>query len=99
VLTTRSNDRSGKADLQQPCAVRGDRRHVGGDAPEQRAKQESAEGVVADGIADEDSAWDSPPAGTPAVADNRDGRGRPEQDHEPSTSSHNRSLCIGRLVL
>ncbi len=82
--------------LEHPCAVRGDRRDVGSDAPEERAEHEPAQRVVDDGIADEDpSRHPSPCGGTAAVSHDGDGRGgRSEQDHERSTSGHLGSYCF-----
>jgi hypothetical protein len=76
--------------LEHPCAVRGDRRDVGSDAPEERAEQEPvAQRVVGAGIADEDaSRHPSPCGGTADMSHDGDGRcgprGRSEQDHEGS---------------
>jgi hypothetical protein len=54
-------------DLQHPGAVGCDRGDIGGDAREKRAEQELAEGIVADGIANEDAAWYLLPAGAMAA--------------------------------
>jgi hypothetical protein len=81
-------------DLEHPSAVGGDRGDVGGDALAKRAQQEPAEGVVDDGIADEDASWHLVPSGGMAAVsqDYEGGGGRsgqydefPRLDHQTST--------------
>jgi hypothetical protein len=81
-------------DLQHPGALGRDRGDIGGDAREKRAEQEPAEGVVDDGIANENAAGHLLPAGAmAAVAQDHEGCGSraghddefPRLDHHTST--------------
>jgi len=64
------------ADLQDPGAVRGDRRDVGRDAIDERAEQEPAEGVVEDGSANENASGRLVPlGGMAALSQDRQGCG------------------------
>jgi hypothetical protein len=76
-------------DLQHSGAVRGHRRDVGGDAPQEGAEQEPVDDRVIDGgIADEDaSRHPSPGVRTAEVSRHGEGCGsrcRRERNHKPS---------------
>src|SRR5215207_1357920 len=82
-------------DLEEPCAVGGDRRDVVSDPPDERAEDEATHGVVDGGVANDDPSRHLSPPGAAPVPDDGDGRaGRAEQDDEPSRSTHHRSSCI-----
>jgi hypothetical protein len=80
-------------DLQHPGAVGRDRGDIGRDACEKRAEQEPAEGLVADGIANEDAAWHLLPSGGVAAAtqDHEGGAGRAGHDDELPRLDHHTS--------
>jgi hypothetical protein len=55
-------------DLEQPGLVRRDCGDIGGDALTKPAEQEPAEGVVENGVANEDASWHLVPSGAMAAA-------------------------------
>jgi hypothetical protein len=81
------------ADLQDPCAVRGDRRDVGRDAIDERAEQEPAQGVVGASMANQNSSRHCVSlGGLAALSQDGDGRGgRSGQDHQLPRSAHHTS--------
>jgi hypothetical protein len=86
--------------LEDPRAVGGNRCGVGGDAFDERAEQEPAQGVVDDGIADEDAARRPVSSGgAAAVSQDGDGLSGPSgQDHQLPTSSHHASTRYPRAL-
>jgi arginase family enzyme len=87
------------ADLEDLCAGGGVRRDVGSDALDEPAEQEPAQGVVDDGIANEDSAWyPVPSGGMAAMSYDGDGcGGGAGQDDELPRSDHHTSPGIQKI--
>jgi hypothetical protein len=82
-------------DLENPCAVGGDRRDVVSDPPDERAEDEPTHGVVDGGVANENPSRHLSPPGAAAVPNDGHGcAGRSEQDDEPSRSTHHNFSCI-----
>ena len=64
-----------RPDLEDLCAVGGDRRDVGSDPLDERAGQEPAQGVVEARIADEDASWHPVPLSGPTAVSHDGGHG------------------------